>query len=296
MYTFNKLDNTFTALLYQQFTFPIFRPLLAALKPEDSTVALAASDSNEPIALAIAEIKPDSKCGEILSIFVKQTYRCQGVATVLLTRLEKELISQGCTTAKLIYTSGQPTTPAFERLLQKCNWLPPQPRMLVCKSSTDKIINAPWMQKTKLPDSYSIFPWLGISEAERLALQKQQEIFPWIPKDLLPFIQEENFEPLNSLGLRYQGEVVGWMINHRLAPDTIRYTCGFLRPDLQKMGRFIPLLANAIQLQAKANIINGIWTVSVKRPSMVNFIKKRMAPYLTSFKESKESCKFLIQG
>jgi hypothetical protein len=150
------------------------------------------------------------------------------------------------------------------------------------------------MQKTKLPDSYSIFPWSEITEAERLALQKPEERFPWIPETLIPFIHEENFEPLNSLGLRYQGELVGWMITHRVSVDTIRYACGFLRPDLQKMGRFIPLLANAIHIQNKANILNCICVVSLQRNAMVNFVKKRMAPYLTSLKESQESYKLLI--
>jgi hypothetical protein len=33
--------------------------------------------------------------------------------------------------------------------------------------------------------------------------------------DLGPFVEEERIELLNSLGLRYKGEVVGWHITHR---------------------------------------------------------------------------------
>jgi GNAT superfamily N-acetyltransferase len=296
MYTFNRLDNAFTALPYQPFTFSLFRPMLEALKPGDSIIAIAASDSNKPIGLALAQILPQSNSALVFSIFVEPNYRCQGIGTELLTYLEKELISQGCTSAKLIYTSGQPTTVALERLLQKRNWTPPVPRMLVCQSTIDKIINAPWMKKTEIPDCYSIFPWEEITQAERLALEKQQEISPWIPTTLIPFKHEEKLEPINSLGLRYQGQVVGWMITHRIAPNTIRYTCGFMRPDLQKMARFIPLLVKAIQLQAKANIINCTFVVSVKRNSMANFVTKRMAPYLTFIKQSRESVKLLIEG
>lgn len=296
MYTFNRLNNAFTALPYQPFTFSLFRPMLVALQPGDSLIGIAASDSNKPIGLALAQILPDSNSALVFSIFVEPNYRCQGIGTELLNYLEKELISQGCTSAKLIYTSGQPTTVALERLLQKRNWTPPAPRMLVCQSTIDKIINAPWMKRTEIPDSYSIFPWKEITQSERLALDKEQEISAWIPTTLIPFKHEEKLEPLNSLGLRYQGQVVGWMITHRIAPDTIRYTCGFLRPDLQKMARFIPLLVKAIQLQAKANIINCSCAVSVKRDSMANFVKKRMAPYLTALKESRESVKLLIEG
>ncbi len=87
---------------------------------------------------------------------------------------------------------------------------------------------------------------------------------------------------------------MGWVITHRLAPDTIRYTCSFVRQDLQKMGRIIPLYVKAIQLQAKAGIPKGIWTVPFIYTSMVSFVQKRMAPYMISIEESKTSWKSLI--
>lgn len=293
MYTFNCLNNAFAAWLYQPFTFPLFRSRLQALKPEGTTVAISASESNQPIGLALAEIDPDTKSAEVLSIFVKSTHRRQGIGTALFTRLEQELFSRGCQGAKLVYSTGLPITPALECLLRKCNWTPPQPRMLVCKTSLYSILKAPWMQRTTLPASYTIFPWIEITEEERIAIQQQQEASPWIPQDLIPFKHEKNFEPLNSLGLRYQGQVVGWIITHRLAPDIIRYTCGFVRQDLQKLGRYIPLIANAIHIQAKARISEGIWTVPLVHTSMVYFVKKRMASYLSSLEETRGSFKSL---
>ncbi len=57
MYTIHHLNNAFTALIYQPLTYPLFRPRLQSLKPQDSTVAIAASDSGKPIGLAVAEIQ-----------------------------------------------------------------------------------------------------------------------------------------------------------------------------------------------------------------------------------------------
>lgn len=295
MYTLNRLDNALAASVYEPFTFPLFRPRLQALKPQGFTVAIAISDSSKPIGLALAEMRPESKSAEVLSIFVEPLNRHRGIGTALLMRLEQELLWQGCTNVKLVYTSGRPTTSALERLLQKCNWASPQPRMLVCKSTMNIIANAPWMQRGALPASYSIFPWVEVTAQERISIKQQQEASPWIPQDLIPFQYEENLEPLNSIGLRYQGQVVGWVITHRLIPDTIRYTCSFVRQDLQKMGRIIPLYVSAIQTQAKANILKGSWTVPLVHSSMVHFVKKRMAPYLTSLKTTKESSKSLIE-
>ena len=290
MYTVHHLNNAFTALIYQPLTYPLFRPRLQSLKVQDSTVAIAASDAGKPIGLAVAEIQPDRQSAEVLSIFVVPTYRRQGVGTNLLTRLEQELVLQGCKNAEFFYTTGQPTTLAVENLLQKCHWTPPQPERLVCKSSYEKMVEASWM-KLKLPTSYTIFPWQEITPQERIAIQQQQEESPWIPPDLIPFDHEENFEPLISLGLRYKGQVVGWMLTHRLAPDTIRYTCSFVRYDLQKMGRIIPLYVEAIKTQAAAKIPYAVWAVPFDHNYMAHFVRKRMAPYLVSLEEHKRCFK-----
>jgi GNAT superfamily N-acetyltransferase len=293
MYTLNILKNS-TAVKYENLTFPSFRYFLRNIDSEKSLIAIAASYLEQPVGLALAEKRHDDSSAEILSIFVEPPHRCAGIGTNLLTRLEEELRARGCTKVKLVYTTGKPTMPAFERLLQKCNWTPPQPRMLVCKGNAEIIMEASWMKRySRLPSSYSIFPWLEITQQERQAIQQQQETQPWIPQDLIPFQYEKHFEPLNSLGLRYQGQVVGWVINHRLDPDTIRYTCSFVRKDLQKMGRIISLYAEACKRQFRAKIPNGIWTVPLIHESMVKFVKQRWAPYLNSVAETRGTFKLL---
>jgi GNAT superfamily N-acetyltransferase len=293
MYTLNVLNDS-TAVKYEKLTFPTFRYVLRSIDSQKSVMALAASYLEQPVGLALAEIREDNSFAEVLSIFVEPPQRCAGIGTALLTRLEEELSQRGCTKAKLSYITGKSTTPALERLLQKCNWTCPQPRMLICKGQAEVIIQAPWMKRySRLPSSYSIFPWLEITQEERQAIQQQQETQPWIPEDLIPFQYEKDLEPITSLGLRYQGQVVGWMINHRLSPDTIRYTCSFVRKDLQKMGRIISLYAEAAKLQVQAKISNVIWTVPVAHESMANFVKHRWAPYLASLGETKGTFKFL---
>ncbi len=294
MYALNILEKSTTGK-YEKFTFPCFRDLLRNIDGDRSVIAIAASHQEQPVGLALAQIRSDSKSAEVLSIFVEAAHRTKELGTALLKRLEQELRTRGCTTTEMVYMTGQPTTPALERLLQKCNWQPPHPRMLVCKGDYGKISLAPWIKKySHLPSSYSIFPWQEITAQERQAIAQQQETQPWIPEDLIPFKHENNFEPLNSLGLRYQGQVVGWVINHRLSSDTIRYTCSFVRKDLQKMGRIISLYAEAAQRQYKANILQCIWTVPLQHESMVNFVKRHWAPYLNSLEETRGTCKSLV--
>ncbi|NEO25082.1 GNAT family N-acetyltransferase, partial [Moorena sp. SIO4A5] len=231
---------------------------------------------------------------EVLSLFVKPNYRGQGIGTALLTRIEKVLSLRGCQEVELIYTTGRSGILELESLLRKCNWSPPESRRLICQSTTDKIAKAPWMQLS-MSSSYQIFPWIEITQAERRTIEEQQQQHPWIDPDLVPWKYEKELEPLNSLGLRYRGQVVGWVITHRIAPDTIRYSSMFVRKDLQKRARGMTLVVNAIQLQAQVNIPNCVCSVQITNTAMSNFVKKHMSPYLTSFEESRVSFKALIK-
>ncbi len=293
MLSLTRLASFGAGFLYSSLTYPIYRPQLQTINSDGHTVAIGASIGGNPIGLVLAEIQED-KSAKVLSLFVIQSYRHQGIGTALLTRLETELYSKGCTNVEFVYTTGQPTTSTVEHLLDKCGWSPPQSRRVICKASTHQMSNAPWMRRRwKLPASYSIFPWVEITPEERVVIQ-EQKTESWIHPDLIPFKYEESLEPINSLGLRYQGQIVGWLITHRTAPDTIRYSCGYMQPRLQNLGRFTFLIITAIQLQAKANIPFGIWTTHLEHTSMVNFAKKHMKPYLIYLKETKGASKLLF--
>jgi hypothetical protein len=252
-------------------------------------VAIAVNFLNEPIGLAMAIVLPDLKA-EILSIFVSVSHQSKGIGTALFSRLLEELIKRGCHSAELTYITGKPTTPALERLLKKFGWDTPQPQMLVCKTNC-QIFQPPWLQiKYRLSPEFAIFPWLEMTKEERIKLQEQKVTKSWVPPQLDPFQHEKDLEPLNSLGLRYQDIIVGWIITHRLSPDTIRYTCSYIRPDLQKTGRILALYTESIRRQAaNPEISQAIWTVPFVYSTMVNFVKRRMQPYLSSIEETRHS-------
>ena len=293
-YKFTLINTFGAALLFRTLVFPQHFHLLQNITEEGSIVAIGVCDSEKPVALVLAEIWPHINFARIHSIFVLPTYRCHGIGTVLLARLEKELLSRGCNKIKIRCKTGKPITIALERLLQKCNWSLPKPIRIVCKSDWDTIANAPWLYiKYRIPRDMVIFPWAEITTQERALLQQTQKAKPWIEEGLNPFQHEENFEPLNSLGLRYQGQVVGWLLTERIAPDTISYDCMYVQEDFQRMGRGIALVVHAIQLQAQAQISRGIWYVDVENVPMICFVKKRMASYLTSIEEVCESFKLL---
>jgi GNAT superfamily N-acetyltransferase len=295
MYSLIRL-NTFTATKYKVMTFPALQPLLENFVTNDSIVAIGAAYSEHPIGLALAKVGSDEQgedSAEILSIFVAASHRCRGIGKALLTAMEDELYQRGCRKILLVYRTGKPTTPALECLLQQCQWSTPQTRLLMFQATPKRMMEAPWIHKVSLPTSFSIFLWTELTKTERMIIQHNQEIKQWYPESLSPFQDEEIIESSNSLGLRYKGEIVGWMITHRFAPDTIRYTALFVRQDFQKMGRAISLLAKAINLHNSSNIPEGLFVVDPENKFMLRFVNRHMAPYLTSTTETRGTYKSL---
>jgi GNAT superfamily N-acetyltransferase len=293
MFSIIKLDSA-TVKEYEMMTYPLWYSRWQNLENTGSIVALGASKASQAIGLALAEIIPNTGIAQILSLFVKPKYRQIGIGTALLNSLEQDLRRFGCTKMQLTYISGAATTPALERLLNKQNWSSDQSEMIVCNSTTNMLKNAPWLDSYFLPSSFSIFPLVELTLAEYQAIQKQQAIAPWYPEILSPFRGELPVEPLNSLGLRYRGEVVGWIATHRISPDTIRYTSLFVRKDLQKMGRAISLLAEAVKIQVNSDIPQCICAVFTDNEPMVRFVERRLVPFLTKVQETKRSHKLLI--
>ena len=293
MYKFVTV-NTATATSYERLTYPTFRPRLRALDHDCSTVALGVHLDSQPIGLILAETSTERKSAKILSSFVIPEHRRCGLGKTLLTYMEAELYRRGCLHVDLVYLSNT-TTPALEQILKRCNWSIPQPRVLKCFSSRDNIKDASWLKLyNALPSSYTIFPWLELTLQERELIQKQQASYPWYPEVLCPFEDEENIEPLYSLGLRYQNQVVGWMITHRVSIDTVLYTSLFVRQELQRLGYAIPLLATAIRLQLESTKhTKAVFMVDAKNTSMVKFVYRRLVPYLTDIRKSWGSSKLL---
>ena len=145
-----------------------------------------------------------------------------------------------------------------------------------------------------IPNDYTIFPWHNLTATEREVIKQQIKTDPLVAR-FNPFLEEDKLEPLNSLGLRYQDRVVGWVITHRIAPDTIRYTQMFVAPDTQPLSRSALLLAKAIQLQVEAKqATKGTFRVDLDNKPMVKFLHRRLAPYLEDIRKAWTVSKCLV--
>ncbi|MEG3440330.1 GNAT family N-acetyltransferase [Pannus brasiliensis CCIBt3594] len=288
-YHFFTID-TERAILFEKFTYPSYRFLLRILDTDSSIVAIGISVDSRAIGLALAKI--DNYKADLISLFVHPEHRQKGLGKALLTFLEFELKSKNCSQLSVVYLCNQ-TTLYFEKIMQKLNWLEPQPRMLVYEALIQDFKDLSWLKLyTSMPSGYTIFPWIELSQQDREFIQNQKSYFLEYPEILSPFQEEENMEVTNSLGLRYQDKVIGWMITHRVAPDTIRYTKLFVKRELQSLGRGIALLARSIHLHLeKIQAPKMTCAIEFNNIAMVKFGEKRIAPHVRSIRQSRYSLK-----
>jgi GNAT superfamily N-acetyltransferase len=277
---------------YQQLTYPTYRDRLKHLAA--GTLAIGVARKLTPIGLVLAEYSAVDKSAKILSLFTVPEYRNQGIGTNLLSSIEQLVVKHGCTEISLVYTTN-PSTPHLERILAQGKWSTPETRLLMAHSNCIRADNEALVEyvrdilrRTPLPNGFTICPWDLVTATELTQIKHDEDT--WYPKALSPCTEIEKIEHSNSLGLRYHGEIVGWVITHRSTPDMIRYTSLFVRDDLQRVGKAIPpltLLFESFLLQAQHNqVANASFVVADNNNKMLRIVNRRIGSFLSSAKYS----------
>jgi len=296
------LDASMTAACAGM-TFPVYRHLLrlepAPRHPEQGDdrlvqpIGCVARSEGAPIALALAELPLEGQddgaehAPEVLSLFVRPESRNQGIATVLLERLEGLVRARGFAELKAVYMGGRPGNAALARVLAKRGWRAPAVRTVTLRFTPRGARSTPWYGRGRLSSEDEIFPWAELRPREREELHRSQAESPWIPTGLEPWRHDTHgFDSVSSLGLRYRGRVVGWVINHRVSPATVRFTCSFMRKDLGRRGRILPLYTASLQRLEDAGCTDCLFVTPVEFPNMVNFVRDRCAPWTGALTET----------
>ncbi|MEO6324712.1 MAG: GNAT family N-acetyltransferase [Thermoanaerobaculia bacterium] len=268
---------------FSALTFPAYRHLLAleraprhvgmALLKPVLPVACGAFLGDVPVGLALAEIPDDPAEGaELLSLFVQEPFRGTGIATSLLDLLSNELSSLGIPRVHAVYMTGQPSQPALERVLSLCGWSKPVPRMLSVRITLEKLRRTDWYGRYRLDPQLEIFPWASLTRAERDVLLASQRESGWIAPNLEPWKHDaDGFEPVSSVGVRYRGVVVGWVINHAVSEKVVRFTCSFIRKDFGRRGKLVPVYTESIRRLLATDFESCTFTVPLQHRGMAAF-------------------------
>jgi GNAT superfamily N-acetyltransferase len=270
---------------WSQMTFPIYRYLLALVGTGQPgadghrPMAAVATIGGRPVGLALAQRAPAiPPTAEVLSLFVVKDLRGQGIATRLLASLEDVVSRIGVTEIAGTYMTGKPAVAAVERVLAKRGFDPPVSRRLIIKFTPEQSRQCRWFRRARMPEGASIFKWSELTRDDLARLKRSQAERRWIHPKLEPWNWDRNFDPVSSVGMRKDGEIVGWVISHRMSPGVLTFTTAFMRTDLARRGASFPLYVATLESLMGSGVTCVLMTDPTDFPQMAQFILRHCSP------------------
>lgn len=265
---------------FGRMTFPAYRPLLG-----NGALAVGVYADSEPAGLALVAPSPDRSQAELLSLYVNLSHRLNGLGTMLLKHAQRTLSRASI---PLMHTTWSETligAPAFQAVLAKCGWDDPYKRMITLRGDMDGDFGREVQEKYPkyqspdcLPRKYQLTRWFDMTVEDRAFILSKEGQPNWHSPRANPFREEGTMEPTNSLVLRKDGEVAGWLTVHRTAPDTLRYTDVFIREDLKRAGAVsIAMVTHAFWLQLAEGTPRLTMATEKENEPLIRMYQSRMS-------------------
>jgi len=295
MYSLKQL-STEELLDYASLALPSVRAMLHQGEIGPKLIGIGATLFDVPIGLAISSLGDvDRSAAAIHSIVVAPEQMQVGVGTALLNWTERALVAKRCTSMEMMYFSDGPYTTALERILLKNGWPTPTQCALLGRTDFATISKAPWVKqwsKWAIPSEFQVFGWGEITTRERADILERQAECPWFPECVNPFSRESQIEPRASLGLRHNGQVIGWSLARRKASTVLSHSY-FVEKQPNRASLGLALLAQCIMLGGQIPDQDFVFDIPLDSPTMIQFINQRLLPYMISARTIRRAMKKL---
>ena len=203
-----------------------------ALKSFDANkfVGIGAKAKDRPVGLLLGWI--ESGRATLGSVYVSKGFRRIGIATKLVAMAEESARDRGAVRA-FVNISPDSNSEPIRGVLKKNNWQPPiRQRFLTATCCPEmRLKDAPWLKKNFNDSRVEIFQWSELTDDEFKKLESAAASSDcWFPDMLSPLIDNTNLHQPTSLGLRFEGEVIGWLITNRVDDGPITFQTMFAKP------------------------------------------------------------------
>lgn len=281
---------------HEDLTFPPVARRLAVRPVRGRWLGALALAETGPAGLAVVELRP-GEAAQVVSFTVLPDHRRRGLGAALLAIVERLAAEGGAEVLEGSYRTSWRSREAIEAMLATLGWSPPETRMILARGETSFARSVLRTPEPELPPQARIFAWEDLTAAERGAIEARQQQDRWYPDVLTPFQEEPRLEPTVSVGLRWQGEVAGWMICHRVAFDTIQYSAFFLREDLRGQGLGWGLTREAVRRRlADPDLRFAIFAIDARNRRMRELAAGSYRDYFRGTSELRVSQKDLTEA
>ena len=193
-------------------------------------VGIGAKSEDKVVGLVLGWI--ESSRATLSSVFVSKDYRRRGIASKLVAIAEKSARARGAAKAMASISANSNSEP-IRGVLKKNDWMDPvRQRSLIATCCPEmRLKDAPWLKKNFNDSRLEVFPWSELTDDESEKLESTQASSDcWFPEMLSPLIDNTHLHQPTSLGIRFEGEVIGWLITHRVNDGPISFVTMFAKP------------------------------------------------------------------
>lgn len=243
----------------EHLTFPPFQKKIRSMPIQEPYTGVWALKENKMMGIVLAETN-NRGISELFSFFVLPKYRNKGIGNQLLTILQDTLRNKGIKALRSRYWSNWGSIVAVEKMLRSHGWELPQVIRTIAHTSINAYPAVNWPRFIFSSD-YEIVNWGTITTEDkdhlRTLLANGQ-----ISSGFTPFQHEDQIFLPVSLGLRYQGKIVGWNIAYSFNSETLEHNNLFVLPEIRNRGLALKLLHDSLSLQYKLKIPKVTWLLN----------------------------------
>lgn len=263
----------------------IFHSCLEGRNPfglKSPVFGVAAILEGHAVGIALATAHTKIHIANIHCLAIEKRYAHADLAGRLLQSLTELLLDQKITFAHFIYSKEDSFSIILEEIFPKNSWQGPHPQIIECLFKRAEFNPFWWHKNIPLAEGFEEFLFKNLKQEEQKDLIHRFEQ-GLIPSFVFPFGHEKSLiEYKNSLGLRYKGKVVGWMITHRIEPDKIRYSYLYLEDDFAYTRYWLKLLIDALKIHKDMhNVTYGSLEINLDQISKrwIKFIERKLYPH-----------------
>lgn len=278
---------------YLRYTYKTYRSCFQdeSLFTAAKLVAFGAQSNQVPAGMIVAHIDKENRRSKVLSVFVEERFRRQGIGRALLQTLMIHLVQEQVSTIDAEYYALSSIAP-FELLLASCGWSAPILHSHYYRFELQRLKQAEWLKKDRLPRRYRVLPWSNVLAKEIAALPITDDA--GFRVYFRPDRQLETIDKGCSFILMDGEEPAGWSIIDREVKDVLLYRAVYLREAYRKSWLGISLAVHSSNAGLATGITHGVIQVREGNQQMQGIMQRLVLPLEPKVTEYRAAFKKLM--